>query len=46
MKLGGILENTSYEPLEGRNIFLPDDFRAYPSREALKKRREKLVELR
>ncbi|MGV8027439.1 MAG: hypothetical protein AB2L18_12865 [Anaerolineaceae bacterium] len=40
VKLKQIIKNTSYEPLDGRNIFLPDDFCAFPSREAPKKKGE------
>ena len=45
VKLSRILENTSYEDLEGKNVYLPRDAHLYPSREALKKREEKLISL-
>ncbi|MBN2253765.1 MAG: HNH endonuclease [Kosmotogaceae bacterium] len=45
VKLSDILDNTSYEGLEGKGIYLPIDPNLYPSREALKKREEKLISL-
>ncbi len=45
VKLSGMLENTSYEGLEGKNVHLPKDPNLYPSREALKTREEKLISL-
>lgn len=45
VKLSRILENTSYENLEGKEVYLPSDPNLYPSREALKKREEKLISL-
>lgn len=45
VKLSQILENTSYEGLEGKGIYLPKDPELYPLQEALKKRRERLIEL-
>jgi putative restriction endonuclease len=45
VKLSQILESTSYEGLEGKGIYLPKDPKLYPLQEALKKRRERLIEL-
>ncbi len=45
VKISQILENTSYEGLEGKDIYLPRDPDLYPSREALKMREEKLISL-
>ncbi|MBP8661613.1 MAG: HNH endonuclease [Mesotoga sp.] len=45
VELSQILENTSYEGLEGKGIYMPKEPGLYPSQEALKKRRERLIEL-